>query len=62
MNNERRKKIQQAIDLLDEVIADEQDAYDNMPENLQASDKGDTMETGLDELQSAKDTLEEMLA
>ncbi|KKL70057.1 hypothetical protein LCGC14_2108750, partial [marine sediment metagenome] len=59
---DRRKKIQKAIDLLDDVLVDEQEAYDNMPENLQDSDKGDTMQTGIDNLQDGKDLLEEVLA
>ncbi len=62
MNRDRRKKIQKAIDLLDDVLVDEQEAYDNMPENLQDSDKGDTMQTGIDNLQDGKDLLEEVLA
>lgn len=62
MNHKRRVKLQKALDLLDEVISDEQDAYDNMPENLQESDKGDKVADGLDELNEAKDILKESLA
>lgn len=62
MNNARRKQIQQAIDLLDDVIIGEQDAYDNMPENLQDSDKGDTAQASIDELQDAKDILEKIVS
>ncbi len=62
MNQERRNKIQKTIDLLDDVITDEQDAYDNMPENLQETTKGDAIQTALDELQDAKDILEEIVS
>ena len=62
MNNARRFKIQKAIDLLDEVITDEQDAHDNLPESLQDSTKGEKMDEDLDSLQEAKDSLEGVLA
>lgn len=58
MNNKRRNKIQNIIDHLEDVIADEQDAYDNMPEGIQGSDKGEVMEEGLGNLNEAKDLLE----
>lgn len=58
MNNKRRNKIQNIIDHLEDVIADEQDAYDNMPEGIQESDKGEVMEEGLGNLNEAKDLLE----
>ncbi len=60
MNADRRKKLQKVITALDEVITDEQDAYDNMPENLQDSEKGESIEEGLDNLNEAKELLEEL--
>lgn len=39
-------------------MEEEQEAYDNMPESLQESDRGCTMQEGLDNLQSAIDSLE----
>ena len=62
MNKQRRNKIQKAIDLLDEVITDEQDAYDNMLENLQESEKSESMDEGLDTLDEAKGLLEELIS
>lgn len=51
MNNERRKKIEgiqnelmNLIDLLEEISAEEQEAYDNLPEGIQASEKGEKMD------------------
>ena len=62
MNNKRRTELQKVIDSLQNVLDDEQSAYDNMPESIQESERGETMETGLDSLNEAKDLLEETLA
>lgn len=50
MNKDRRKQLEDVRDSLDEIISslndikdEEQDAYDNMPESLQSSDKGSRM-------------------
>ena len=52
MNKEKRRSLRQAESLLhkaqkivEAVLDDEQDAYDNMPSGLQASMQGDLMET-----------------
>lgn len=65
MNKQRRKqlediseKLQQLRDELDSVMEEEQEAYDNMPESLQESERGCTMQEGLDNLQSVIDSLE----
>ena len=60
MNNTRRKELQKIIDSLEDVITYEQDAYDNMPEGIQDSEKGEVMQEGLDSLNEAKDLLEEI--
>jgi len=39
---------------------EEQDAYDNLPENIQASDRGDLMMQNVDSLQEAVDGLEDV--
>jgi DNA repair ATPase RecN len=51
MNNERRKQIEEAQSLLDnarEILDlaanEEQDSFDNLPEGLQASERGERME------------------
>ena len=75
MNNIRRKKIKEIIDNLnnlhgriEEVLSEEQDAYDNMPEGLQMSDNGmacedaiDKLEDSMDNLNTAVEILEEIL-
>lgn len=65
MNEERRKKIKEAINhidnglnLLNEVQSDEQDAFDNLPENMQSGEKGENMQGALDSIQSAIDNVE----
>ena len=67
MNANRRKQISQAIEmtrkawdilndvteLLNEVRDDEEDAFDNMPESLQESERGEMMTEAIDNLDSA---------
>lgn len=65
MNKQRRKgiinaikAIQSAIEL---ILQDEENAYENMPENLQGSYRGEESEEAQDNLQSAIDALEEAI-
>ena len=72
MNNERRKRIKLAIEKLqdlqvqvesikddvDSLQSEETDAFDNLPESLQSSDKGLSMETCIDNLSSAANDLD----
>ena len=57
MNNTRRKRLAQAAALLEqakeiveEVGSDETDAFDNLPEGLQAGEKGEAMSEVADTL------------
>ncbi len=66
MNNKRRKKLKQAISLLDsvyeiifQVAEEEQDCFDNLPENLQESDRGEKMEEAISELENAAEKIDE---
>ena len=61
MNKVRRKELSHVVDLLDqardllETIRDEeQEAFDNLPESIQCSERGETMEDYIS-------TMEEML-
>lgn len=65
MNNERRKSLRQAKDLLDkayniicDALDEEQDCLDNMPENLQDSERYEMMENAVDELIEASESLD----
>lgn len=65
MNKQRRKLISKNISLLEsiksdieDILSDEEFAFDNMPENLQGSLRGEESETAIDLLSSAIDDLE----
>lgn len=75
MNKTRRKSIQQIIDTLtdlkenvDLIREEEQEAYDNLPESLQESDRGEAMsqavyqmEDAMEDIDLAIDALEEAM-
>lgn len=68
MNNERRKRIRDIINRLEEikssledVLSDEEWAFDNMPENLQGSTRGETMEETIDDMNDALDSIGEAI-
>jgi len=54
--------IQKAHDLLEDVRDEEQDAYDNMPEGLQYSERGDMMQEAIDSLDEAVDNIDEVVS
>lgn len=74
MNKNRRKDINKAIDLLNAAKAsweeafgliesaadEEQEYYDNMPESLQGSDKGQSAESAASMLTEVKDAMAEI--
>ena len=66
MNKERRKTIKQAItkieDLVQDILSDEQEAYDNMPESLQESENGLISAEAQENLEAAIDALEEAVS
>lgn len=68
MNNDRRKEINKAISLLQEAMSileathsEEQEYYDNMPENLQSSERGESAEMAADNLYNACVSVEEAI-
>jgi len=65
MNKIRRKEIAQAIELMEqareilEAVADEeQEAFDNLPENIRNSERGETMEQYIGMLEEAVENLD----
>lgn len=67
MNKARRKKLGEIIDKLeylredlDAVASEEREAYDNLPESLQESDRGCAMEEAADELEDICSELDEL--
>ena len=68
MNKERRKTLQELYDIIVEAkdnldaVRDEEEEYkDNIPENLQGSERYERAEAAVDALESAVSSLEEAL-
>ena len=68
MNKQRRKiisvctlQIEQIKSTLEDVKMDEEFAFDNMPENLQGSERGEEMEEAIDCLEGAINTLDDAI-
>lgn len=65
MNKKRRKQIQEVIlqieNLVQSILDDEQEAYDNMSEGLQMSFNGSVSEDAQDSLEAAIEALEEAI-
>ena len=65
MNNQRRKEIKSILgqleyfkDELERICNDEEDYHDNIPENLQDSDRAISSEEAIDSLNEAIENLE----
>lgn len=68
MNADRRKRISALWDKLDEIkteieaiMEEEQDSYDNLPESLQQSERGEKMESAIDNLESAASSIDDVI-
>lgn len=68
MNGERRKALTQTMIRLDGVrgdlsliIEDERDAFYNLPDGLQVSERGDRMNEAIDELDTACGLIDEAI-
>lgn len=64
MNKDRRNRLSGVIDTISDAMADleeikdeEQDALDALPESLQYSSKGETMQEYIDEMESVLDDM-----
>ena len=66
MNKKRRKQIQEAIakieSLVQNILDEEVDAFDNMPEGIQYSENGMVSENAQNSLEAAIDALEDAIA
>lgn len=58
MNKERRKRIEDLKSELETIRDEEQEYYDNMPENMQNGEKGDTAQSNVSSLEEAINNLE----
>lgn len=68
MNKQRRVKLSEAhlllgkaVSLVERVKDDEQDSFENLPDNLQSSERGEAMEEAVDELQMAIDSISDAM-
>ena len=68
MNKLRRKSISDNMKLLkniksnlEDILSDEEMYFDNMPENLQGSLRGEESESAIDMLNESIETLEEVI-
>lgn len=64
MNNKRRKELKEIIELIDEarlrleiVTDEEEEAYYNLPESLQESERGERMSEAIDLMRDTIDNL-----
>ena len=69
MNNARRKKLKDVVSVLEKakcdvesVLNDEQDAFDNLPDGLQGTERADAMDNACDELDSALDYIDDAIS
>lgn len=68
MNKQRRKRITEAIELLEqaqqiieEVKDEEQEAYDNLPEGLQCGERGEAMKEAVNNLEESYDSVGDII-
>lgn len=68
MNKVRRANIKETVDLiervksvLERILDEEQDYYDNIPENLQSSQRAEDSEDAISNLEDAISNLEEAI-
>ena len=65
MNKVRRKQLEEVVsmvetakEMLEEILDDEQDYYDNIPENLQGSERSEASETAIGLIEDAIEDLD----
>lgn len=68
MNKARRKQLDEAISkledakaIIDSVREEEQDAFDNMPENLQSTGRGEAMESAISNMEDAVNDIDSVI-
>lgn len=69
MNKYRRKEIDDLIqeaeslkDKIEEILSEEQDYFDNMPENLQFSERGENSQQAINDLEEAQSSIEDCIS
>ena len=69
MNNTRRKRLRKWLEdieniksELENICLDEEEAFDNLPENLQGSDRGMAFEEAIDQMNEAVSSIEDAIS
>ena len=69
MNNTRRKQLRKWLEdieniksELESICSDEEEAFDNLPENLQGSDRGMAFEAAIDQMNEAVSSIEDAIS
>ena len=69
MNKERRKEIDEIIDQLgmlkeqiERISEEEQEAYDNLPESIQYSERGEAMVEHVTDLDDAASSIDDVMS
>lgn len=67
MNKSRRARLDKILEQIDDIICDintvreeEEEAYENLPESIQDSDRGQAMTDAIDNLEEAINNLEDI--
>lgn len=68
MNKQRRKqlaeavsKLEEAMQIVDDMRSEEEDAYYNMPESLQESERGQQMDEYINSMDEASGSIDEAI-
>jgi hypothetical protein len=68
MNNDRRKKLTQAVtflenarNLIDEMKGEEEESYEGLPENMQGGERGEKLQAAIEALSEASDSIEQAI-
>ncbi len=61
MNEARRKRLRAIHTALEEILDEEQEAYDNMPESIQYTEQGEKMENYINAIEEAASNIEEVV-
>jgi hypothetical protein len=69
VNKNRRERIntliktfEELVDTLEEIHGEEQEYFDNMPENIQQSEKGEQTQSAINCLENAVDNLGDLIS
>ena len=56
-----KERVAQELSVIEDSLGEEQDYFDNMPESIQNSEKGEMAQEAIDKLQEAVDLVNEFL-